>query len=137
MALLVLFASREGQLVTRAEIAERLWSSEVFVDTEHGINTAVRKLRFELRDDPDDPKFIKTITGVGYRFVAPVFAEPAPGLSEPEASPSSIIPAVPDEPALANLSEADSTPLPRSRRLLWLIVLPQPSHLSSLRASCW
>ena len=124
MALLVLFASREGQLVTRAEIAERLWSSEVFVDTEHGINTAVRKLRFELRDDPVDPKFIKTITGVGYRFVAPVFAEPAPSLSEPEASPSSVVPTAPDGPALANLSGADSTSPPRSRRFLWLLVVP-------------
>ena len=124
MALLVLFASREGQLVTRAEIAERLWSSEVFVDTEHGINTAVRKLRFELRDDPIDPKFIKTVTGVGYRFVAPVFAEPAPGLSEVEASPSSVVSTVPDGAAVANLSEADSAPLPRSRRLPWLIVAP-------------
>ena len=122
MALLVLFASREGQLVTRAEIAERLWSSEVFVDTEHGINTAVRKLRFELRDDPIDPKFIKTVTGVGYRFVAPVFAEPAPGLSEAEASPSSVVSTVPDGAAVANLPEADSAPLPRSRRLPWLIV---------------
>ena len=72
MELLILLASRQGQLVTRAEITERLWSSEVFVDTEHGINTAVRKLRHLLRDDPDDPKFIQTVTGMGYRFVAAV-----------------------------------------------------------------
>ena len=45
LELLILLASRQGQLVTRVEIAERLWSSEVFVDTEHGINTAIRKLR--------------------------------------------------------------------------------------------
>ena len=68
----MLLASRQGQLVTRAEIAERLWSSEVFVDTEHGINTAVRKLRHLLRDDAEEPKFIQTVTGMGYRFVAPV-----------------------------------------------------------------
>jgi Tol biopolymer transport system component/DNA-binding winged helix-turn-helix (wHTH) protein len=72
MELLILLASREGQLVTRQEIAERLWSSDVFVDTEHGINTAVRKLRHLLRDDPDNPHFIQTATGMGYRFVAPV-----------------------------------------------------------------
>lgn len=72
MELLILLVSREGQLVTRAEIAERLWSSEVFVDTEHGINTAIGKLRHLLRDDPEDPHFIQTVTGMGYRFVAPV-----------------------------------------------------------------
>ena len=74
MELLILLATRTGQLVTRAEIAERLWSSGVFVDTEHGINTAIRKLRYLLRDDPDDPKFILTVTGMGYRFVATVSA---------------------------------------------------------------
>lgn len=72
MELLILLTSRQGQLVTRAEIAERLWSSEVFVDTEHGINTAVRKLRHLLQDDADQPKFIQTVTGMGYRFVAPI-----------------------------------------------------------------
>ena len=71
MELLVLLVAREGSIVTRPEIAERLWSSEVFVDTEHGINTAVGKLRHVLRDDPDRPRFIQTVTGMGYRFIAP------------------------------------------------------------------
>ena len=57
MELLILLVSRQGQLVTRAEIAQRLWSSEVFVDTEHGINTAIRKLRYLLCDDSEEPKF--------------------------------------------------------------------------------
>jgi TolB-like protein/DNA-binding winged helix-turn-helix (wHTH) protein/predicted Zn-dependent protease len=72
MELLILLASREGELVTRSEIADRLWASEVFVDTEHGINTAVRKLRYLLRDDPDNPQFIQTVIGMGYRFIAPI-----------------------------------------------------------------
>ncbi len=72
MELLILLASREGQLVTRSEIADRLWASEVFVDTEHGINTAIRKLRYLLRDDPVNPKFIQTVIGMGYRFIAPI-----------------------------------------------------------------
>ena len=69
MELLTLLVSRQGQLVSRNEIAQRLWSSEVFVDTEHGINTAIRKLRYLLRDDPENPQFIQTITGKGYRFI--------------------------------------------------------------------
>ncbi len=83
MELLILLVSRQGQLVSRTEIAQRLWSSEVFVDTEHGINTAIRKLRHLLRDDPDSPQFIQTVTGMGYRFIAPtaVIAESATEVS--------------------------------------------------------
>lgn len=65
LELLILLASREGELVTRSEIAKALWSSEVFVDTEHGINTAVRKLRHLMRDDPAAPRYIQTVTGLG------------------------------------------------------------------------
>ena len=82
MELLILLASRQGQLVTRTEIAQRLWDSEVFVDTEHGINTAIRKIRHLLRDDPENPHFIQTVTGKGYRFLAPIssaaVSEPVP-----------------------------------------------------------
>jgi TolB-like protein/DNA-binding winged helix-turn-helix (wHTH) protein len=72
MELLILLATREGDLVTRAEIAERLWGSEVFVDTEHGINTAIRKIRQTLRDDPEEPRFVQTVMGKGYRFIGPI-----------------------------------------------------------------
>jgi TolB-like protein/DNA-binding winged helix-turn-helix (wHTH) protein len=72
LELLILLAERNGQLVTRTEIAERLWDRAVFVDTEHGINTAIRKIRYALRDDPDQPRYIQTVTGKGYRLAAPV-----------------------------------------------------------------
>ena len=63
---------RGGQLVTRQEIVERLWGRDVFLDTEHGINTAVRKVRQALGDDPEQPRFVQTVTGKGYRFIAPL-----------------------------------------------------------------
>jgi TolB-like protein/DNA-binding winged helix-turn-helix (wHTH) protein len=69
MELLILLAEKEGSVATRQEIVERLWGKEVFVDTEHGINTAVRKIRQALRDDPEQPRFVQTVTGKGYRFV--------------------------------------------------------------------
>lgn len=72
MELLILLVSNKGQLVTRAEIAERLWPDGVFVDTEHGTNSFVRKIRLVLRDDSDQPRFVQTVTGKGYRFIAPV-----------------------------------------------------------------
>lgn len=72
LELLILLVAANGRLVTRAEIIQRLWDSEVFVDTEHGINTAVRKIRQALGDDPEDPRFVQTVTGKGYRFIAGV-----------------------------------------------------------------
>ncbi|WP_263353058.1 winged helix-turn-helix transcriptional regulator [Acidicapsa acidisoli] len=72
LELLILLASRQGQLVTRSEIAKHLWDSEVFVDTEHGINTAIRKIRKVLGDDPDEPRFVQTVTGKGYRILCAV-----------------------------------------------------------------
>lgn len=72
MELLILLATRHGHLVTREEIVDKLWGSDVFVDTEHGINTAVRKIRLALRDDSEKPRFVQTVTGKGYRFVGVV-----------------------------------------------------------------
>jgi DNA-binding winged helix-turn-helix (wHTH) protein len=74
MELLILLAERNGQLVSREEIAERLWEREVFVDVKHGINTAVRKIRQTLRDNPADPHFVRTVTGKGYCLIAPLSA---------------------------------------------------------------
>jgi TolB-like protein/DNA-binding winged helix-turn-helix (wHTH) protein len=70
MDLLILLAEKDGSVATRQEIVNRLWGKDVFVDTDHGINTAIRKIRQALKDDPDRPRFILTVTGKGYRFVA-------------------------------------------------------------------
>ncbi|MGC2450217.1 MAG: winged helix-turn-helix domain-containing protein, partial [Candidatus Sulfotelmatobacter sp.] len=69
MELLILLLEHQGSVVTRQEIADRLWGKDIFVDTEHGINTAIRKVRQALRDDPEQPRFILTVSGKGYRFV--------------------------------------------------------------------
>jgi DNA-binding winged helix-turn-helix (wHTH) protein len=72
MELLTFLAERRGQLVTRAEILARLWGKDVFVDADAAINTAVRKVRRALGDDPDTPRFLETVVGKGYRFVGPI-----------------------------------------------------------------
>ncbi|HJS98952.1 MAG TPA: winged helix-turn-helix domain-containing protein [Terriglobales bacterium] len=72
MELLFLLVERHGELVTREEVADRLWGTNVFVDIDQSINTAVRKVRQALRDDPEKPHFIETVVGKGYRFAAPV-----------------------------------------------------------------
>jgi len=71
MELLTLLADSNGRLVSRDEIVEKIWGKDVFVDTEHGINTAIRKIRQVLGDDPEEPRFVQTVTGKGYRFIAP------------------------------------------------------------------
>ena len=70
MELLVLLAESDGRLVTRDEIIAKIWGTDVFLDTEHGINTAIRKIRQTLGDDPENPRFVQTVTGKGYRFIA-------------------------------------------------------------------
>jgi TolB-like protein/DNA-binding winged helix-turn-helix (wHTH) protein/Flp pilus assembly protein TadD len=72
MDLLVMLVERRGELVTRAEIVDRLWGKDVFVDVETGVHTAIRKIRQALRDSADAPSFIVTVPGKGYRFVAAV-----------------------------------------------------------------
>jgi len=72
MELLILLIERRGELVSREEIVERLWGKEVFLDVDNGINTAIRKVRTVLRDDPEKPRFVETVVGKGYRFAAPV-----------------------------------------------------------------
>jgi len=101
MELLILLAESNGRLVTRTEIAGRLWDKEVFVDTEHGINTAVRKIRNALRDDPENPQFVQTVPGRGYCFIAAARAnaseEPRLELAAQPAEPQNALPAPAEE----------------------------------------
>jgi DNA-binding winged helix-turn-helix (wHTH) protein len=70
LQLLMFLVDRQRQLVTRDEIADALWGKDVFVDVEQGINTAIRKVRIALEDDSTQPRFLQTVVGRGYRFVA-------------------------------------------------------------------
>ncbi len=72
MDVLILLVHRRGELVLRAEIVDRLWGKDVFVDVETGVNTAISKIRQALRDSADAPTFVETVPARGYRFLAPV-----------------------------------------------------------------
>jgi len=63
---------RPGELVTRDELRRQLWPDNTFVDFEHGLNAAIRRLREALGDSADEPRFIETLPRRGYRFIAPV-----------------------------------------------------------------
>jgi eukaryotic-like serine/threonine-protein kinase len=69
---LMALAERPGQLLTRTELHERLWSGDTFVDFEDGLNAAMSKLREVLGDDTRSPRYIETVRGRGYRFIAKV-----------------------------------------------------------------
>jgi TolB-like protein/DNA-binding winged helix-turn-helix (wHTH) protein/Flp pilus assembly protein TadD len=72
MELLIFLVNNRDKLVSREAIVERLWGKNVYLETEQGINTAVRKIRQALRDDPEQPQFLQTVVGKGYRFVGPI-----------------------------------------------------------------
>ena len=72
MDLLVLLVEHRGELVTRDQIVEKIWGKDVFLDTDGSVNSAVRKVRQALKDDPEQPRFVQTVSGRGYRFIAPI-----------------------------------------------------------------
>jgi len=72
MELLIFLVSRRDQLVTRKEIVDRLWGRDLFLESETNLNNIVRKVRTALHDDADQPRYIETVVGKGYRFVGPV-----------------------------------------------------------------
>jgi DNA-binding winged helix-turn-helix (wHTH) protein/Tol biopolymer transport system component len=69
---LSLLLDRPGQIVTREELRQQLWPSDVFVDFDHGLNKSIQKVRDALGDSAASPRYIETIPRVGYRFIAPV-----------------------------------------------------------------
>jgi DNA-binding winged helix-turn-helix (wHTH) protein len=70
--ILSMLLAHPGELVTREELREKLWPADTFVDFEHGLNTAVKKLRQALNDDAKRPQFIETLARRGYRFIGTV-----------------------------------------------------------------
>jgi TolB-like protein/DNA-binding winged helix-turn-helix (wHTH) protein/Flp pilus assembly protein TadD len=121
MELLLLLVTRNGQLVTRQEIIDAIWGTGVHLDSVQGVNTAIRKLRQILKDDPDNPKFIQTVVGKGYRFVAEVTEQgEAPVVEAVQAMPKG----VPAEPP-----RAESPHRMRYRRIPWIIAMAGPAIL--------
>src|SRR6185437_12336457 len=77
--LLMMLLERSGEVVTREEICARLWPDGTFVDYEHGVNSAVNRIREALGDNAANPRFVETLARRGYRFIAPV----SPVVSDP------------------------------------------------------
>jgi Tol biopolymer transport system component/DNA-binding winged helix-turn-helix (wHTH) protein len=104
--ILVQLLERRGEVVTREELRGRLWGSDTFVDFDHSLNAAIRRLRDALGDSAENPRFVETVARRGYRFLAPVgaAAQPSNGTG-PDLTPS-----------------ADSTSAHDTSRRIWWIV---------------
>src|ERR1700730_17069101 len=118
MELLLLLVEERGHLVSRDRIIDRVWGKDVFVDTDNSINAAVRKVRQVLRDDPERPHFVQTVTGRGYRFIAHVEDVGTRAVERPAAS----------EPA----SEAPRAKPTRTGRAFALTLLAVVATVSAL-----
>ena len=88
--ILLLLLERPGEVVTREELQAKLWPADTFVDFEHGVNTAVKKLRRTLGDSAEEQRFIETVPRIGYRFIAPLNLGESPAstaISAPQIAP--------------------------------------------------
>jgi DNA-binding winged helix-turn-helix (wHTH) protein len=90
---LLLLVRRAGEIVSRDEIHAAVWGDEVHVDFDHGINTAIRQIRFVLGDHADAPRYIRTLPRRGYSFIAAVERVARPGASAPD--PEAVAPSPP------------------------------------------
>ena len=72
LQILALLLARPGVPVTRDELRNQLWPADTFVDFDHSINAAIRRLREALSDEAENPRFMETLSRRGYRFIAPV-----------------------------------------------------------------
>jgi DNA-binding winged helix-turn-helix (wHTH) protein len=123
---LLMLLERPGEVITRDEIRQRLWPEGTFVDFDHGLNSAINKLRETVGDSASSPRFIETLARRGYRFIAPVEVvegnaalAKAPVASEvPDRSPELAEPAGPPMVPASALSQVLTQPHQ----------LPQPPH---------
>lgn len=119
--LLILLLRNRGDLVPRKQIAESLWGPDVFVETDRSINNAIRKIRLALRDDPEHPRFIETVAGRGYRFIATLSSDHS---SQPKSVPEQIVPdgqgtVAPHDAGAQAISASDPVPAAVNER--WVI----------------
>jgi TolB-like protein/DNA-binding winged helix-turn-helix (wHTH) protein len=102
LRLLVLLLEHAGEVVTREELRNRLWPADTFVDFDHSLNTAVRKLREALGDSAEAPRYVETLARRGYRFAVPVKDPEAP--APPALSADAEVPAPATHAAARGLS---------------------------------
>ena len=99
MQILEALLAYPGQLVTREALQKQLWPEHIFVDSNHGLNAAVNKLRDALSDSAEEPKYIETLPRRGYRFIGMVEVEVSPPALEEAPGPAVVAAVMAKEPA--------------------------------------
>ena len=119
--ILVLLLARGGDVITREELRQQLWQADTFVDFDHGLNSAINRLREALGDSAENPRFIETLPKRGYRFIAPI---DVPSVGTPSASSAPAPAPLPPSPSSSPMPEpTPSAPhrlSPPSRAILLL-----------------
>ena len=129
---LLLLLARAGDVISRDELRQQLWPADTFVDFDHGLNSAMNRLREALGDSAENPRFIETLPRRGYRFVAPIHvvqnAVAVPAVATVPPAPAGS-PAAPAQSLAADLALAPRLPVAP-----W-IVISRPSRVVLLLAS--
>jgi DNA-binding winged helix-turn-helix (wHTH) protein len=111
---LAMMLERPGEVVTREEMQKRLWPADTFVDFDHSVNTAIKKLRAALGDDKNKPRFVETLPKRGYRFLVtvkgPVPAPPAAATASQGLATQAVAAASPWVGRVAKLACEDGHP---------------------------
>src|SRR5258707_15738570 len=89
LQILAALLERPGEIVTREELRSKLWPEDTFVDFDHSLNAAIKRLRDALGESADAPVFIETLARRGYRFIAPVKGRSLPIGAAIDAAPES------------------------------------------------
>jgi DNA-binding winged helix-turn-helix (wHTH) protein len=126
---LAMLLDRPGEMVTREEMRSQLWPRDTFVDFDHGLNTAVNKLREALGDAAANPRFVQTVARRGYRFIAPVQQNDGSAMPVPAASAVQVSDELVREAGVEGLHPELEVPVPRRGLTRGLFILIQAMYL--------
>jgi DNA-binding winged helix-turn-helix (wHTH) protein len=131
---LLMLLERPSDLVTREEMRQRIWGEETFVDFDHSLNSAISKIRIALNDSSAQPRYVETVAGKGYRFIAPVSQVSTSQTCESQATIDQPTPAAVaadvSAPARSLLSTPEELPAVPRKLVAMLLVLIQLLYLS-------
>jgi Tol biopolymer transport system component/DNA-binding winged helix-turn-helix (wHTH) protein len=131
--ILVILLERRGELVTREDLQRKLWPADTFVDFDHSLNSAIKKLREAIGDQAENPRFIETLHRRGYRFVAPVSGQQSPGQANAaNIGASSQLGAKSDKAALRAGEESAGSAFPR-----WLKIVAVVGVVAAGSLAAW
>src|SRR6185369_10267449 len=120
LALLIALLERPGEMVSREELRGRLWPDGTFVDFEHGLNSAVSRLREALNDSATTPRYVETIPRRGYRLLVPVEIDGPSAVDAAASAQTHATGNVAQPASRAEAGEVAGTRPPRRRALVWM-----------------